>query len=277
MKVAVVHSSRKIPLRVCLYLIPVALSFAILQLSFRHVYWRGTGSSDSGYLSRYTMDQVLNFLQIVWKAHEILIAMSLSNVVLRYLRRQFVSSEGVTFGLSSAYQVTLGGAPFSYDFWRTCKRCLRRETFNWHTFSVINLLILVTVLGLTVGPSSAIAVIPRLQEWQYRDLFTFYEKPRRENHDFQLYIPKQLFPRTMDGSNLPGPYCLIASLDVNSTCPFAGFNTILPLFNIADTSENNLTVSDGTGLNRRMTTQLILGAFGASSIDKAGKHTVGGT
>ena len=279
MKVAIVHSSRKTVLRVILYLLPLGISFSILQLSFRHVYWRGTERPDSGYLTRWSINQVLNILQIVAKAHEILIVLSLSHLVLHYLRKQLLSSDGIVFGLlSSAYQVTLGSAPFSRGFWYACRRCMYKETFNWRTLGLISLLILVTALGLTVGPASAIAVIPRLQWWYYQDLFTFFEEPNRQSHDFQMYIPKQLFPTAVDESSLPGSYCMNASLDPMSTCPFAGFDMLLSLFNITDDLASNLTISDGTGLDRRMTTQLSLGGtYGLSSLDKAGNHTIGGT
>lgn len=155
-------------LRVFLYLVPVGVSFAMLQLSLRHVYWRGAGDRGYGYFSRYSTNEALTVLQIVAKAHEVLIVLSISHVVLHYLRRQLISPEEIPFGLlTSAYQVTLGGAPFSYSLWNTCKRFIRRKAFNWQAFSLVLLLILATVLGLTFGPASAIAIIPRLDWWQY--------------------------------------------------------------------------------------------------------------
>ena len=72
-KVAIIHSLGRALLQVVLYLVPVGLTSGILQLSFREIYWRGVGSSGSGHFSRYSVNQVLNILQIVAKAHEVLI------------------------------------------------------------------------------------------------------------------------------------------------------------------------------------------------------------
>lgn len=63
-KVAISQSRIRAVLRTLLYLLPVGLSFGILQLSFRHVYWRVPGSSGSD-ASRYTIAEILNVLQIV--------------------------------------------------------------------------------------------------------------------------------------------------------------------------------------------------------------------
>lgn len=104
-KVAISHSRIGAVLRTILYLLPVGLSFGILQLSFRHVYWRGTGSSATS----LSINEILNLLQIVAKVHEILIFTSLSHVILYYIHYLLCSSGGLTFGLlTSAYQTTIG-------------------------------------------------------------------------------------------------------------------------------------------------------------------------
>ena len=97
-KVAIIYSLPKLLFQILLHLVPVGLSFAILQLSFRNIYWRGAGGSGSGHLRRYSTNEVLSILQIVAKVHEILIVLSLSYIVLYYLRRQLISAEGVSFG-----------------------------------------------------------------------------------------------------------------------------------------------------------------------------------
>ena len=42
-----------------------------------------------------------------------------------------------------------------------------------------------------------------------------------------MYIPKVLFRQEVDQSSLPGPYCLEKGLDVNGSCPYAGYSDIL--------------------------------------------------
>ena len=199
--------------------------------------------------------------------------------MLYYLRRQLISANGIPFGLlTSAYQVTLGCAPFSIGFWNTCKSFVSRGAFDLQAFGLIWLIILATILGLTAGPASAIAAIPRLSWWFHQDLFTFYQSPGRSADDFQIYVPKQLFPMVLDGSSLPGPFCLESSLDLNSSCPFVGYSSLLSVFN--DTGSNtmdNLTLADSTGLDRRMLTQTSGGSFGSSHASKSGARLIGQT
>lgn len=129
-KVAISQNRVGAILRTLLYLLPVGLSFGILQLSFRYLYWRGTSSSDS-HASRYSIGETLSILQIVAKVHEILIVTSLSHLILYYIRQQLCSSSGLSFGLlSSACQTTSCGHPLSHGFWQTCKSFIRKRTFQ---------------------------------------------------------------------------------------------------------------------------------------------------
>ena len=81
-KVAIRRSILAVLVRIYYYSVPVGVSFTILQSSFRRIYWRGTGNSGDGYLSKYSISEVLNVLQLVAKAHEVLIVLSLSHIVL---------------------------------------------------------------------------------------------------------------------------------------------------------------------------------------------------
>ena len=203
----------------------------------------------------------------------------MSYIVLHYVRRQLISANGIPFGLlTSAYQVTLGCAPFSIGFWNICKSFIGRGRFDLQFFGLILLVILATILGLTAGPASAIAAIPRLNWWIHQDLFTFYQSPGHPADDVQIYVPKQLFPMVLDGSSLPGPYCLESALDVNSSCPFAGYSSFLSAFNVTGSSTiDNLTLADSTGLDRRMLTQTSGGLYGSGKKDRSGVRLIGQT
>lgn len=119
-----------------------------------------------------------------------------------------------------------------------------------------------TAFGLAAGPASAIAVIPRQDWWSNGDLFTLYQfsggRQVKDHEGFKLYIPKQLFPNEVDGSSLPGSYCLDSTVgDVNSSCPSVGFDELLRVFDLTDLQTDNLTISDysdskGATLNRQM-------------------------
>jgi len=66
-KVAVRQSRRRALLRVCALLVPVAVSFAILQFSWRQRYWRDSNDNP------VAISENLAVLQIAAKAHEVCI------------------------------------------------------------------------------------------------------------------------------------------------------------------------------------------------------------
>lgn len=236
-KVAVRQSRRRALLRVCALLVPVAVSFAILQFSWRQRYWRDSNDNP------VAISENLAVLQIAAKAHEVCIVLSLSDLVLHYLRQRLSSSCGLPFGLFiSAYQVALGGQPISLGFFYSIRTSVRHKIIQWQSIWLALVLLLATLVGLASGPASAIVLIPRLNWWPRQDLFAFYKSPDdygfRRATTFQMYIAKQLFPSVVDASSLPGPYCLSAHLDVNASCPYAGYSQILPTLNFTAPSDN---------------------------------------
>lgn len=76
------------------HIIPVAITFGILQLSFRDYYWADAGAENQRIQ--------LSALQVAAKGHEILILMSLSSMVLHYARKLMASPKGISFGLLEA-------------------------------------------------------------------------------------------------------------------------------------------------------------------------------
>lgn len=251
-KVAISQNRSRALLQTCALLLPVGLSFGILQLSFRHVYWRGGGEADG---DPHGINEILGVLQLAAKVHEIFIVFSLSQLVLHYLRQQLISARGLPFGLfTSAYLVALGSHPLSRGFLYSWKSIFRRKHIQWQSFGLALLIVLATLVGLAAGPASAIALIPRLDWWSLQDLFTFYERPDTiTTSDFTMYIPKRLFPHDVNSSSLPGPYCLNSGLDVNSSCPFAGYSDLLPTLNFT-TGMDNITLD--SPLRRIMSTRM---------------------
>ena len=105
-KYAVVKSRSKASVRGLFLLSPLVITTVTLSLNWCNVYLTGG-----------ITNQTLALLQIVAKAHDILIAFSLSEVLLYYLRQQLTSDNGIGFGLfSAAYSVGVGSLPFLRSF-----------------------------------------------------------------------------------------------------------------------------------------------------------------
>lgn len=88
------------------HIVPVAVTFGILQLSFHNYYWADADARNQRLQ--------LSALQVAAKAHEILILGSLSSMVLHYTRKLMVSPTGISFGLlEAAYQSGLSSNPWT--------------------------------------------------------------------------------------------------------------------------------------------------------------------
>ena len=116
-------------------------------------------------------DVVLQAFQFVVKAHEILMTMSLGDIVLHRIRWDLIAVAGVPFGLlSSAYQLGDIGYIFSTEF----RASVWRPRSHDPSFSRLTLSLLIVVsclLCLVVGPSSGVLLIPQLSWWPLKKPF----------------------------------------------------------------------------------------------------------
>lgn len=265
-------SHRRAGLLCFVHVVPVVVSFSILQLSFRNVYWEDIGAPNQ--------NAKLGGFQVAAKVHEILITVSMSYLMLHHVRKALISSDGLPLGLfEAAFRVTLGGQPFSYGLWTTVREATRPSNLfvrfrpsnllaRLGATKLLLLIMVVTFLGFAVGPASAITVIPKLGWWNMHDIFSLFQNPVWPNGDwesedvqtpdFSMYIPKLLFPGNVTASSLPGRFCYDASQDINSTCPYAGFSDIPTTLDPADVNGNKSlynwyqNVTFGTDPSRHM-------------------------
>jgi hypothetical protein len=157
------------PLRHLIHLVALGASGAVLQLSFRNVYWSDETNWDrKWFLFGLAQQDTLNALQFVAKVHEILIVASLSSIMVHIVRRMLVGEKGVPFGLLvGAYQVGSADYLFSGSFGHPFLKSL--HPFSWRIFMMALGLGLMIVYANMVGPASAIAVIPNLDWWPVTD------------------------------------------------------------------------------------------------------------
>jgi len=103
----------------------------------------------------------LNALQIAAKAHETLILLSLSDILLCRIRYGLMSKFGIPVGLiTSPYEI---GSPLAYflnrGFWAAIMKPRSNRRFHWITTGIV---VVVFILSLGASPSSAILMIPKL-------------------------------------------------------------------------------------------------------------------
>lgn len=139
-------------------MIPVSAAILLVSFNIYGYYIGGELSGPSGY-----DDVKLSGLQFASKLHEITIQGSLSVVVMGLIRYELVSGEGIPFG------AIFGSLQFSDIFYHYSKEFAGtlRAKFAKRIVKIrlIMLIIVGVLLALTVGPSSAIAIRPRIDNW----------------------------------------------------------------------------------------------------------------
>lgn len=187
------------------------MTLGVLQLSFRSVYWGDLGNST-------TQNAILNTLQLVAKFHEICIIASLSAIVLH--RIQFdLNGEGIPFGLlASGYSVSSITYLWSWQFWAGILNNDLRYIYCSRS-SLFILLLLVSLLAAVAGPSSAVAIVPRLDWWESRS-------PVSDSRATYLPNSSTLWPSKLTADVFQGLDCVSSNASQSTYCPSAGWATI---------------------------------------------------
>lgn len=127
----------------------VVLTLTLLGLYISHTSWPSPGPTNN----------ILNSIQFAAKIHEALAIGSITQIVFHRLRYELLGERGLPFGLViAAFQITSIPYFFSKQFWSPMKTIRQSPR---QTLTCI-LLLFSLVLGLALGPSSAIVMLPRL-------------------------------------------------------------------------------------------------------------------
>ena len=138
-------------------MVPLTITIVILSLNFLGVYWQDLGHANQS--------SILQFLQYAAKAHEMMMAASLTTIIIHQTQHDLSRRKGVPFGfLTAGFQLSRPSLIFTKGFYGGVTA--RTPSIKLSRFLQMGILIILGV-GLTsvVGPSSAVAMIPRLDWW----------------------------------------------------------------------------------------------------------------
>ncbi|OJD30976.1 uncharacterized protein BKCO1_5300050 [Diplodia corticola] len=189
-----------------IHFLPVGASLALVSINLREIYVGseliGTSGQDG---------QKLAALQFAAKLHELLMISSLTAVVLTYIRRNILYGDGLPFGaLFAGQQFRALSFFWSTEFWATIRQRVLRNKVRYKIF--IALLVVATLLGVSVGPSTAQLMRPQLDAWPAGGT-TFWLNATHET----------VFPTTLEASEKLD-HCLVDTGDVS--CPHGGWQII---------------------------------------------------
>ncbi len=127
----------------------------LLSFNLHGYYIGGELSGPSGY-----DDVKLSGLQFAAKLHELAIQASLSVIIIGLIRQELVAGEGIPFGaIFGSLQFSELSYLFSNEFFGTLRSKFEKPIVK---VRLISLIVVGALLALTAGPSSAIAMRPRL-------------------------------------------------------------------------------------------------------------------
>ena len=159
----------------------------------------------------------LNYMQFAAKLHEMAMQSSLAVIIFCYVRHVLFSGDALPIGaLLSGLQLTQISYLWSMELWgiASSKIPLRRR------IGVMSMIIIAVLLASTVGPSSAILLIPNLSYW-----------PAGSTHIWLNTTAADLWPSRLDGSMVPS-YCSQAA-NVSSICPASEWHALSDYLSLA--------------------------------------------
>lgn len=184
-------------IRNVIHIIPVggAITIAYLNLAGHYL-----GASFSG----------IPALQFAAKLHEILMIASLSQIMLHVIRNELTSKCGIPLGgLISGFQISQLRYLWSLELWGV----LTASAFSWwRKLRFIIVVIFCITLAASIGPSSAVGMIPRVKPWPTGS-FTIWSNA----------TAAQLYPRNVSAEDIPQNCAISPLLSVNTACPWSGW------------------------------------------------------
>lgn len=142
-----------------IHVAPVTAAFVLLVLNCKQYYIGGELSGATG-----EDTEKLGGLQFAAKLHELLILASLGTIIFTYIRRELVLGAGIPFGaLFVGFQIDSISLLWSPEFLGTIYH--KWQAPRSRKIILISIIVVCTLLGVSVGPSSANLMKPRLDFW----------------------------------------------------------------------------------------------------------------
>jgi hypothetical protein len=191
------------------HLLPIAITITTVPFTFRQTFWTMPTSNTN---------TILNLLQFGAQFHGSLIVASLSAILLHVLVVQLRKRRGLPLGvLTSNYQLNSLTFLFRSELWKT-----------WNRYSLgdklyVVLYLTIFALGFACQPSSAIAMIPRLQYWPITE---FYPQNAIKFRAYVQASADDLYPDHLTARHVP-IICTQSNASNIRYCPSGGIEKIL--------------------------------------------------
>lgn len=217
-KIAIRKSRTTALMRAFIHLIPVGVAMWEIIINWNTYYLGATVQNQAYY-------------QFGAKVHEMTAQASLAAIMFSYIRYEMSLGQGLPFGaLFSGLQISQASYLWSMEFWGSiCSKHLpaRRRT------GLVLMMAMTIVLAATVGPSSAILLIPRLEYWPAGATNIWLNMTSQDLWPDRLVAPVPALLRSCElnicriNGTLVSADCLASDpLLIESNCPSNGWQAI---------------------------------------------------
>ncbi|KAI4276554.1 MAG: hypothetical protein L6R38_005641 [Xanthoria sp. 2 TBL-2021] len=223
-----------------LHAAPIGMTIWMLVSNGCSVYWK-----DAGYEYQ---NPILQALQYLAKLHELLMGASLAQVTLHRIHRGLCTSDGLPLGLvTAAYQLSSITYLITPEF-RKSRRLPPGIKSILSRVSLLGLIVVVFLLTLVTGPSSAVAMIPRLDWWDHTNAY-----PEGSERAFMRYRASDLWPTSITKESIP-PSCADTESADAEYCPYSGYEVVSEWVGAHQNQGQvpNLTVPSHGGVTRHL-------------------------
>lgn len=204
------------------HIIPTISTISVVQLSIFKVYWFDS-DPESELIPwkrvKVSLNELLNLLQFVAKIHEILLVGSLAAMVMHRVRVRLLGKHGLPFGMVvGGYNVGSAEYLLSAAF---------RSGFNRRFWPLSLLIFAFTLLANTLGPASAIALVPNLDWWDMKKPFGGESLPLVFNITKDQWWPLEITKEHTILADEPQEACFSSLAFERNQCPASGFNELV--------------------------------------------------
>ena len=181
-KIAMFKSRTQGGITTLIHVIPVGAAVALVFLNAHEFYIGGELSGESG-----QDDQKLAALQFAAKLHELIMISSLTATLFTFICKEVTSGDGLPFG---ALIAGLKIQSISVIWSQEMVGAMRHKWNNKpKKYKIIGLLLICALLGVSVGPSTAQLMRPRLKSWPAGGTTLWLNRAREDLFPEILDIP----------------------------------------------------------------------------------------
>ena len=193
-----------------IHILPILASLTAVILNLKTIY---LGRTLTGQIRSAAVN--IAMLQVTAKLVELLIVASLTNIVGHRLRKEMVMGDGVPLrAISGTFMFSSLSYFWSPELWGS----FQSELSPSAKIRIFGILILSGLLAVTIGPSTAVLLIPKDQDWN------------AGGSDIYLRgSPEEVWPSQVGFSPLGvEPFCSSPNAINYAVCPSGGYLSMLP-------------------------------------------------